>query len=202
MDTALPLCERRENPEWGPWSVKAGVTYALAPASALAQVVPLRLHLDDSRPDNGPLRVLPGTHRLGLLMESDIARLTTEVPRRLHRFGRWRRGHAPAHRPRVVQGGERPVTSRAAHRVRTVAGPWRWLEAAARVIAPWSSVFRPSRNCQGTRSDSGAVKVSRSLTVTAIQEPTPARASRAHSVRSERAENLAGRRAERACSRT
>jgi ectoine hydroxylase-related dioxygenase (phytanoyl-CoA dioxygenase family) len=79
QDTALPLCERREIPEWGPWSTKAGVTYALAPASALAQVVALRLHLDDSRPENGPLRVLPGTHALGLLTESDIARLTTEV---------------------------------------------------------------------------------------------------------------------------
>jgi ectoine hydroxylase-related dioxygenase (phytanoyl-CoA dioxygenase family) len=79
QDTALPLCERREIPEWGPWSIKAGVTYALAPASALAHVVALRLHLDDSRPENGPLRVLPGTHSLGLLAESDIARLTTEV---------------------------------------------------------------------------------------------------------------------------
>ena len=42
--------------------------------------VALRLHLDDSRADNGPLRVLPGTHTFGLLTESDIARLTTEVP--------------------------------------------------------------------------------------------------------------------------
>jgi ectoine hydroxylase-related dioxygenase (phytanoyl-CoA dioxygenase family) len=67
QDTVLPLCERREVPEWGPWSIKGGVTYALAPASALAQVVALRLHLDDSRADNGPLRVLPGTHTLGLL---------------------------------------------------------------------------------------------------------------------------------------
>lgn len=80
QDTAVPLCERREIPGWGPWSTKAGVTYALAPASALAQVVALRLHLDDSRADNGPLRVLPGTHTLGLLTESDIAQLTTEVP--------------------------------------------------------------------------------------------------------------------------
>jgi ectoine hydroxylase-related dioxygenase (phytanoyl-CoA dioxygenase family) len=80
QDTALPLCERHEIPEWGPWSIKGGVTYALAPASALAQVVALRLHLDNSRADNGPLRVLPGTHTLGLLKESHIARLTTEVP--------------------------------------------------------------------------------------------------------------------------
>jgi ectoine hydroxylase-related dioxygenase (phytanoyl-CoA dioxygenase family) len=80
QDTVLPLCERREVPEWGPWSIKGGVTYAFAPASAVAQVVALRLHLDDSRADNGPLRVLPGTHTLGLLKESNIARLTTEVP--------------------------------------------------------------------------------------------------------------------------
>jgi hypothetical protein len=33
QDTALPLSERREIPGWGPWSTKAGVTYALAPAS-------------------------------------------------------------------------------------------------------------------------------------------------------------------------
>ena len=79
QDTALPLCERREVPDWGPWSIKAGVTYARAPASALAQLVALRPHLDDSRPDNGPLRVLPETHVLGLLTESDIARLTTEI---------------------------------------------------------------------------------------------------------------------------
>ena len=46
----------------------------------MAQVVALRLHLDDSRADNGPLRVLPGTHTHGLLTESDIARLTTEGP--------------------------------------------------------------------------------------------------------------------------
>jgi ectoine hydroxylase-related dioxygenase (phytanoyl-CoA dioxygenase family) len=79
QDTALPLCERREVAGWGPWSTKAGVTYALAPASALEQLVALRLHLDDSRHDNGPLRVLPKTHAFGLLTELEIARLTTEV---------------------------------------------------------------------------------------------------------------------------
>jgi ectoine hydroxylase-related dioxygenase (phytanoyl-CoA dioxygenase family) len=73
QDTALPLCERREVAGWGPWSTKAGVIYALAPASALEQLVALRLHLDDSRHDNGPLRVLPKTHAFGVLTESEIA---------------------------------------------------------------------------------------------------------------------------------
>ena len=60
QDTALPLRERREVPGWGPWSVKEGVHYAHAPASALEQVLALRVHLDDSTSKNGPLRVLPG----------------------------------------------------------------------------------------------------------------------------------------------
>jgi ectoine hydroxylase-related dioxygenase (phytanoyl-CoA dioxygenase family) len=38
----------------------------------------LRLHLDDSRADNGPLRVLPGTHTLGLLSDADVACLARE----------------------------------------------------------------------------------------------------------------------------
>ena len=80
QDTALPLQERRDVPGWGPWSIKAGITYAHAPATALSRVVALRLHFDDSREDNGPLRVLPGTHALGVLSEADIERLVREIP--------------------------------------------------------------------------------------------------------------------------
>ena len=57
QDTALPLQERRDVPGWGPWSTKSGITYAHAPATALSRAVALRLHFDDSRADNGPLRV-------------------------------------------------------------------------------------------------------------------------------------------------
>ena len=80
QDTALPLQERRDVPGWGPWSMKAGITYAHAPATALSRVVALRLHFDDSREDNGPLRVLPGTHALGVLSEADTERLVREIP--------------------------------------------------------------------------------------------------------------------------
>jgi hypothetical protein len=34
QDMALPLRERRDIPGWGPWSIKAGITYAHAPATA------------------------------------------------------------------------------------------------------------------------------------------------------------------------
>jgi ectoine hydroxylase-related dioxygenase (phytanoyl-CoA dioxygenase family) len=75
QDTALPLRERRDIAGWGPWSIKGGVTYAHAPASALSRIIALRMHLDDSGADNGPLRVLPRTHTLGLLSDEAIAEI-------------------------------------------------------------------------------------------------------------------------------
>jgi hypothetical protein len=75
QDTALPLRQRVECDDWGPWSTKAGVLYAHAPAWALEQVVALRVSLDDSTPTNGPLRVLPGTHLGGVYTDEQIERL-------------------------------------------------------------------------------------------------------------------------------
>jgi hypothetical protein len=72
QDTALPLRERRDVAGWGPWSTKGGIAYARAPATALWQVVALRVHLDASAADNGPLRVLPGTHDRGVLTDEQI----------------------------------------------------------------------------------------------------------------------------------
>ena len=72
QDTALPLTNRAEVEGWGPWSTKDGVLYAHAPAEALQQVLALRVHLDDSTSSNGPLRVIPGTHRMGVLTDAKI----------------------------------------------------------------------------------------------------------------------------------
>lgn len=77
QDTALPLREHGDAAGWGPWSEKEGVIYAHAPASALEQVLALRLHLDDCTEANGPLRVLPGTHELGVLSDEEIERHAT-----------------------------------------------------------------------------------------------------------------------------
>ena len=79
QDTALPLRGRRDVSGWGPWSVKAGITYAHAPASALSRVIALRLHIDESGPDNGPLRVLRGTHTRGVLSDDEFAQLVRTV---------------------------------------------------------------------------------------------------------------------------
>jgi hypothetical protein len=108
QDTALPIQERRDLPGWGPWSVKEGVIYGHAPASALDQLVALRVHLDDSGTDNGPLRVVPNSHKNGVLSDEEIQRLVAHscpvkctVPR----------GGVLAMRPLLVHSSSKSQTS-------------------------------------------------------------------------------------------
>ena len=60
-------------------TTKGGVLHATAPASALSRIVAVRIHLDDSEADNGPLRVLPGTHTMGILSDERIQALASSI---------------------------------------------------------------------------------------------------------------------------
>ena len=79
QDTAIAVAEHVEGAGFIGWSVKDGVTHVHPPVEILERMVALRIHLDDCGLDNGPLRVLPGSHRLGKLDEAQIEhwRLTT-----------------------------------------------------------------------------------------------------------------------------
>ena len=79
QDQNIAVAARHDVPGFGPWTVKAGVHHVVPPAAVLEAMLTIRLHLDDCGPDNGPLMVLPGTHRAGLLRESDIERLAAET---------------------------------------------------------------------------------------------------------------------------
>ena len=80
QDTALPVRARQDARGWGPWSVKEGVVCAHAPADALEQVLAIRIHLDDSNEQNGSLRVLLGTHTLGVLSDDETHDLAKKIP--------------------------------------------------------------------------------------------------------------------------
>jgi ectoine hydroxylase-related dioxygenase (phytanoyl-CoA dioxygenase family) len=73
QDTALPLAASFDAPGWGPWSTKAGVRYAHAPTWALSRVVALRVHLDASTADNGPLWIVPCSHLAGVLTDDAVS---------------------------------------------------------------------------------------------------------------------------------
>jgi len=83
QDLSLALQERRELAGWGPWSQKAAVWHVQPPASFLEKMLTLRIHLDPCGLENGPLRVLPGTHLSGRLDAAKIAALREEIAERV-----------------------------------------------------------------------------------------------------------------------
>lgn len=79
QDNVIAVRERRDVPGCVGWSRKAAVWQVQPPAEVLAEMVAVRLHLDDCPADNGPLRVIPGSHRHGWL-EQEIPRWRARVP--------------------------------------------------------------------------------------------------------------------------
>jgi ectoine hydroxylase-related dioxygenase (phytanoyl-CoA dioxygenase family) len=83
QDLTITVAERRDAPGFGPWSIKDGLPHVQPPVSVLERILAIRVHLDETPAENGALRVLPGTHRLGRLSESRIAELRQQVPEAL-----------------------------------------------------------------------------------------------------------------------
>jgi ectoine hydroxylase-related dioxygenase (phytanoyl-CoA dioxygenase family) len=75
QDTALPIDKFVASAGWSSPSMKAGQLFAHAPASALENIVALRVQLDASTAMNGPLRVIPGSHSFGILGDGEIREL-------------------------------------------------------------------------------------------------------------------------------
>jgi len=73
QDLTIAVNARRDVPGFGSWTRKAGIHHTHAPAEILARMVTIRLQLDDSGPDDGPLRVLPGSHGAGKLSALALA---------------------------------------------------------------------------------------------------------------------------------
>jgi hypothetical protein len=72
QDVTIAVCERQEVPGFGPWSRKAGTQHVQPPVTLLEQMLSLRVHLDDCDAENGPVLVLPGSHRQGRLSAEAI----------------------------------------------------------------------------------------------------------------------------------
>ncbi len=65
----------------GAWRTDTAPYGAHTPsATALSRLVALRLHVNDSQANNGPLRVLPGTRVFGVLSATDIERFIRKIP--------------------------------------------------------------------------------------------------------------------------
>lgn len=72
QDVTVAVAQYAETPGWGPWSRKDGVWHVRPPAEVLKGMLTLRLHLDPCGAEDGPVRVIPGSHRMGRLGDAEI----------------------------------------------------------------------------------------------------------------------------------
>jgi len=78
QDRTIAVTEMADLPGFRSWNVKDGICHVEPPEDILARMLTLRLHLDDCGADNGALRILPGTHRLGRVTAADALKLGGE----------------------------------------------------------------------------------------------------------------------------
>lgn len=79
QDLSIAVRARKDVPGFAAWSEKAGVPHVQPPAEILARMLTVRLYLDPCAEENGPLRVLPGSHRAGRLDAAGIRRWRERV---------------------------------------------------------------------------------------------------------------------------
>lgn len=88
QDLGIPVHARVDHPDLSGWSEKEGSWYVQPPVDVLQALVAVRVHLDDCSEDDGPLRVVPGSHRLGRIgadaareVKAGSAEVTCPAPR-------------------------------------------------------------------------------------------------------------------------
>lgn len=75
QDLSIPVRARVDDAALTGWSEKDGTLFVQPPVGVLAEMLALRLHIDDCSIDDGALKVVPGSHLGGRLQETDKARL-------------------------------------------------------------------------------------------------------------------------------
>lgn len=80
QDLSIPVAARVDAPALRGWSVKEGTLFVQPPAALLEQLVAVRVHLDPCGGDDGPLLVVPGSHRAGVLSQNAAAAARAATP--------------------------------------------------------------------------------------------------------------------------
>jgi ectoine hydroxylase-related dioxygenase (phytanoyl-CoA dioxygenase family) len=78
QDRTIAVAHRHQMPGFERWTFKQNIQHVEPPFGLIANMVTLRLHLDRVDEFNAPLRIAPGSHRKGLILESDYVQVVEE----------------------------------------------------------------------------------------------------------------------------
>src|SRR3954463_15945296 len=70
QDLSIPVKSRVNHDSLKAWSEKEGEHFVQGPLEILETLLAVRIHIDDCGVDNGPLRVVPGSHLRGRITDS------------------------------------------------------------------------------------------------------------------------------------
>jgi ectoine hydroxylase-related dioxygenase (phytanoyl-CoA dioxygenase family) len=81
QDTKISVDTQVETDGFGQWTLKQGLPSVQPSLDVLENIYTIRLHLDDCDETNGALKVIPTTHKLGVLKDKDIQEMdkTSEI---------------------------------------------------------------------------------------------------------------------------
>lgn len=72
QDKTIALNNKADISDWGLWSIKDNTHHVQPALDVLNQMVTFRLHLDDADKNNGCLKVIPKSHKLGILTQKKL----------------------------------------------------------------------------------------------------------------------------------
>lgn len=104
QDISISVSHRAEVPGYSRWTAKHGMIAVVPPVAVLERTLTVRIHLDDADGSNGAVRVLPGSHRNGIVSTQvdDEKAVTCAVPR----------GGIMLMRPLLFHASSRSLTNR------------------------------------------------------------------------------------------
>ena len=114
QDLSVPVAQRVEHPVLTGWSRKQGRWFVQPPVTLLENMLAVRVHLDDCGDDDGPLRVVPGSHRAGRVDGRQARQLREQCGERVCRL---RAGEAMAMRPLLLHASSKATQPTRGRRV-------------------------------------------------------------------------------------
>ena len=88
------------------WTVKEEINCVQPPLAVLENMVTFRIHLDASNQENGCLKVIPTTHRFGILSQPEINRIKNIYP---IKYCEVDVGDAVVMRPHILHSSEKSL---------------------------------------------------------------------------------------------
>jgi len=77
QDKTVSVSRKFEELGWVAWSVKEDILHVQPPLAVLESMVTIRVHLDSTPKENGCLKVIPNSHKLGILNPEQINEVVT-----------------------------------------------------------------------------------------------------------------------------